>query len=208
VTEAYKTLSKSVCAELTVKRSRFLCYANPVSCEAEAAEFVKEISAKHWDARHNVWAYSVREGRRERYSDDGEPQGTAGQPVLEALRARDITDAVLVVTRYFGGILLGASGLTRAYASSAGLGIEQAGTVVMRPSLRLRLVLEYPRFAQFERILLRLGGVVESSEFAQYVTVCFALPADSYEAFRSALAELVPGAATELLGEGFTPADL
>ncbi|MDR3345371.1 MAG: IMPACT family protein [Oscillospiraceae bacterium] len=193
----YGTLSKSVCAEYVLKRSRFLCYAKPVSDEDGAAAFVREISSKHWDARHNAWAYTLREGQRTRYSDDGEPQGTAGLPVIAAMRLRGVTDAVIVVTRYFGGILLGASGLTRAYAHSAGLGIEEAGVVTVRPVVRLRLALPYSRYAQVERTIAQLGGTVADSVFAENVTVTFDLPADSRIALETALAEFAFGKTQE-----------
>ncbi|MDR1410178.1 MAG: IMPACT family protein [Oscillospiraceae bacterium] len=200
---AYKTLAKSVCAEYLLKRSRFLCYTKPVSNEESAAAFVKEISAKHWDARHNVWAYTLREGQRARYSDGGEPQGTAGLPVLEALRSRGVTDAVVVVARYFGGILLGASGLTRAYAHSAGLGMEESGIMLMQPCVCLRLTLTYPQYAHFERILENLGGVAADTSFAENVTVTFDLPDAAQDKLLQALAEFAAGAKPEMLGSRF-----
>ena len=138
-----------------------------------------------------------------RYSDDGEPQGTAGQPVLEALRSRGVTDAVLVVTRYFGGILLGASGLTRAYAHSAALGIEQAGIAELVPCYRMRINLPYAAFASFERLLNRFSATSPQCEFAEQITAEFDLPQEGYEDFLKSLAEFVPNNLPEIINEGF-----
>lgn len=200
---AYQTLANSVCAQMEIKRSRFLCYAQPVETEAAAVAFVQEIGTKHWDARHNVWAYTLRDGRT-RYSDDGEPQGTAGLPVLEALRSRAITDAVLVVTRYFGGILLGASGLTRAYASSAGLGIAAAGIVTMRPAVRLLCTLGYAQYESFTRLLTKLDGQVQDTVFAENVAVTCLVPTENVADLRGQMAEL-RGQMTEDRGQIFLP---
>ena len=127
--DSYRTLSCQAQDEYIVKHSRFIGYAKPVKTEKEAQEFIAEISKKHWDAKHNVYAYSIREGGIKRYSDDGEPQGTAGMPVLNVILQEDITDCVVVVTRYFGGILLGGGGLVRAYTHSAKIGIDAAGII-------------------------------------------------------------------------------
>ena len=110
----YKTVKEFASDELVEKRSRFIGYCKPVTTQDEAIAFINEIKTKHWDARHNVYAYVIKDEGVSRYSDDNEPQGTAGIPVLDAIRKRDITDCVIVVTRYFGGVLLGAGGLVRA----------------------------------------------------------------------------------------------
>ena len=123
----YTTVKKPASAELIEKRSRFIGYVKPVKTQEEAVAFINEIKSKHWDATHNVYAYVIRGEGISRYSDDNEPQGTAGIPVLDAIRKRDITDCVVVVTRYFGGTLLGAGGLVRAYSASAKAGIDAAG---------------------------------------------------------------------------------
>lgn len=104
--ESYRTVKQETSAEFIEKRSKFIGYIKPVQTEEEAIAFIQSIKSKHWDATHNVYAYSLREGQTRRYSDDGEPQGTAGIPTLDVLQKADITDAVVVVTRYFGGILL------------------------------------------------------------------------------------------------------
>ena len=113
MSDSYKTVKIESFGEFTEKRSRFIGYCKPVKTEEDATAFINEIRAKHWDARHNVYAYSLREGNLRRYSDDGEPSGTAGMPVLDVITKNGVYDVCVVVTRYFGGILLGKGGLVR-----------------------------------------------------------------------------------------------
>ncbi len=127
----YKTVRAAASGELTEKRSRFIGYCKPVSTEEEATAFIASIRSRHWDARHNVYAYSLREGNLRRYSDDGEPSGTAGMPVLDVLQKSGVTDVCVVVTRYFGGVLLGTGGLVRAYSQAARLGLNAAQGVIL-----------------------------------------------------------------------------
>lgn len=124
----FDTIKAEAEDEFVEKRSRFLCAIAPVRSPEEAAAFLTRRREQHYDARHTVYAYILREGNREKYSDDGEPQGTGGQPVLEVLRRAGLTDVCVAVTRYFGGILLGAGGLTRAYANGAGARRRGGGT--------------------------------------------------------------------------------
>ena len=133
----YKTVRGFAFDELVEKRSRFIGYCKPVKTQDEAIAFINEIKSKHWDARHNVYAYVIRDEGISRYSDDNEPQGTAGIPVLDSIRKRGITDCVVVVTRYFGGVLLGAGGLVRAYSAAAKLGIDAAGEMEMEIGMGL-----------------------------------------------------------------------
>jgi uncharacterized YigZ family protein len=125
----YTTLAKDGTATLVEKRSEFIGYAKPVNNEDEAAAFVMSIKKKHADARHNVFAYVLRGGALKRYSDDGEPQGSAGMPVLDVICKNGLDGAAVVVTRYFGGILLGTGGLVRAYSSAASAAIADAGII-------------------------------------------------------------------------------
>ncbi len=122
----YKTVKKGACDEFTEKRSRFIGYCRPVTTEEEALEFISAVRAEHRTASHNVYAYIIRENNIMRFSDDGEPAGTAGMPVLEVLRSMELTDVAVVVTRYFGGTLLGTGGLVRAYTKGAKIGVEAA----------------------------------------------------------------------------------
>lgn len=128
-TKNYKTVKMGAHGEFTEKKSRFIGYCKPVTTEEEAIGFVNAVRAKHTDATHNCYAYIVRENNIMRYSDDGEPAGTAGMPILDVLRKEDITDTAVVVTRYFGGTLLGTGGLVRAYTKGAQVGLNAAGRV-------------------------------------------------------------------------------
>ena len=126
----YKTLHEYGMDEIIIEKSTFIGYAKPIKSEEEAVDFINEIKKKHKDATHNVWAYTVGKTMNvQRYSDDGEPQGTAGVPTLNAIQSGHVENAVVVVVRYFGGILLGASGLTRAYRKAASMGINACETV-------------------------------------------------------------------------------
>ena len=120
----YRTIRAAASAEFVEKRSRFIGYISPVTTQEDAAAFIDSIRSKHWDATHNVPAYIIREGNICRFSDDGEPQGTAGMPALNVLQKEGLTDCVLVVTRYFGGILLGGGGLVRAYSHAAKIAVD------------------------------------------------------------------------------------
>ena len=122
----YKTVKKGAYDEFVEKKSRFIGYVKPVTTEDEAIEFVNAVRKKHSDATHNCYAYIVRENNIMRYSDDGEPAGTAGMPILDVLRKEDLTDVCVVVTRYFGGTLLGTGGLVRAYTKGAQVGLDAA----------------------------------------------------------------------------------
>ena len=137
----YRTIAALAEDEFEEKRSRFLCAAVPVKTEKEAAAFLAARRAEHYDARHTVYAYVLREGNAQRCSDDGEPQGTGGMPVLEVIRRAGLVDVCVAVTRYFGGILLGAGGLTRAYARGAALAVAFAESV--------RIMLSMERFPGF-----------------------------------------------------------
>ena len=126
----YKTLHEFGMDEIIIEKSTFIGYAKPIKIEEEAIEFVNEIKKKHKDATHNVWAYTVGKTMNiQRYSDDGEPQGTAGIPTLEVIKKEDLRDVVVVVTRYFGGVKLGAGGLVRAYTKGAKIGIDAAKVI-------------------------------------------------------------------------------
>lgn len=139
----YKTIEDYGIAEIVEKRSKFIAHARPVSSEAEAIEYLNSLKQKYWDARHNVYAYILRENNIMRYSDDGEPRGTAGVPVLEILKKEELTDIIVVVTRYFGGILLGTGGLVHAYSKAAKAGVEAAGIVNMILCRKVKIKCDY-----------------------------------------------------------------
>lgn len=139
----YKTIEDYGIAEIVEKRSKFIAHARPVSSKAEAIEYLNSLKQKYWDARHNVYAYILRENNIMRYSDDGEPSGTAGVPVLEILKKEELTDIIVVVTRYFGGILLGTGGLVHAYSKAAKAGVEAAGIVNMILCRKVKIKCDY-----------------------------------------------------------------
>lgn len=189
----YRTIAKEASAVFTERRSRFIGYAKPVATEQEAQAFLGEIRAKHWDATHNVYAYSLREGQTRRYSDDGEPQGTAGIPALDVILKSGVTDTAVVVTRYFGGVLLGAGGLVRAYSHGASLALEQAGVITMRPCLTAEVICDYSQYGRLSSLIPESGGAVDDTSFTDAVTVLFHIGKEDLEPFRRKLADFTCG---------------
>ncbi len=192
----YRTIAKQAQDEFVEKRSRFIGYAKPVQTEAEATAFIAEIKSRHWDATHNVYAYVLREGQLQRYSDDGEPQGTAGIPVLDVLQKSHVTDTVLVVTRYFGGILLGGGGLVRAYSHGASIALQAAGVITMRECSLLRLTCDYSQYGRVGSLIPECGGVVDDTQFAEAVTLSFHMAPEQKGAFARQLADATNGQVT------------
>lgn len=181
--ESYKTLEKSSCDEFVVKKSHFIGYAAAVKTNDEAAEFINSIKAKHRDATHNVYAYCLREGQTCRYSDDGEPQGTAGLPMLTILKNEGLTDCVVVGTRYFGGILLGANGLVRAYSVTAKIAIQSAGIITMAPCKTAEIVCDYNFYGKLQTVVSAFGIVVEETDFSDLVRLSLKIPCEVFEKF-------------------------
>ena len=186
---AYQTIARVGEAELVIKKSRFIGRAAPVQSAGAAVEFIASIKTQHWDASHNVWAYSLREGQLRRYSDDGEPQGTAGLPVLETLQKQGLVDCAVVVTRYFGGTLLGTGGLTRAYGQSASAAVEAAGIVTMAPCQVLRVACGYGFYGALQRLMEAHGATVLDTQFAGEIIVTLRLRTEDAQAFAAQLAE-------------------
>ena len=190
----FKTLSKPSETEMTERRSAFLGYASPVTTEEEALEFIAKIKKRHSDATHNVYAYILR-GSISRFSDDGEPHGTAGLPVLEVLRKEDVTDAVIVVTRYFGGILLGAGGLVRAYSASAKLALDAAVVKECKPFVLFGITCGYGEYQKLGR-LFELNGVKNAeTEYGEGVCVTACCPEERYDALCVAVRDVTGGKA-------------
>ena len=190
----YQTVAQAALVELEEKRSRFLGYIQPVQNEDEALAFLEAIRARHWDARHNVYAYRLREGGRSRFSDDGEPQGTAGMPVLEVLQKRELWDCIVVVTRYFGGILLGTGGLVRAYSQAASLAAEAAGCLCMRPCCLCQLTCDYADYGRLSSLIPEWEGSIDDAQFGERVSLEFRLPQTTIErGFERALADATGG---------------
>ncbi len=178
MTGDYITLQARGQNEFTEKRSRFIGYAAPVSCEEEAVAFINEIRAKHRDARHNVYAYIVnRDGViHQRYSDDGEPQGTGGMPVLDVIQKQGLINCCVVVTRYFGGVLLGASGLVRAYSHGAAIAVEAAGVLKVIKCTSVKIEIPYNLYDRVAKYLDEAGFVQESADFAENVVLVYSIP--------------------------------
>ena len=179
-------------SEFVEKRSRFIGHVWPVDSEDQAQELIRRVKKQHYDARHNCWCYLLG-GSVVRYSDDGEPQGTAGQPILYVLEREGVQDVLCVVTRYFGGILLGAGGLCRAYTKAAKDALDDAGISELRPWSVLRLDCPY---ALFERVKLeadKRGGLVRDADYGAQIALTILLPQPEEAEFRKALQELSAG---------------
>ncbi len=189
----YKTVKIESSDEFTEKRSRFIGYVRPVKTEAEATEFINSIRSKHWDARHNVYAYSLREGNIKRYSDDGEPSGTAGMPVLDVITKNEVYDVCVVVTRYFGGVLLGTGGLVRAYSQGSKIALEAGQVVLMQNCLVCSLTCSYNQYGKISSLIPDNGGVIDDSVFETDVKLSFHIKHDGLPALNKKLADLTSG---------------
>ncbi len=175
MSELYTTIEHEAIAEFEEKRSVFYGHIMPTKTEEEAMAFIKSKQSEFRDATHNVWAYYMKNGILARYSDDGEPTGTAGLPTLEAIRKSGVNDVCVVVTRYFGGILLGAGGLVRAYSKAASLAIEAAGIVTYEPFTELTLCCTYSDYQRLCVELPKLGAKTDGADFTDRVTMRIAV---------------------------------
>ena len=175
------------------KRSKFTGRLWHVETAEDAVAKIKEMREKYWDATHNCYAYILREGNVMRYSDDGEPQGTAGIPMLEVFRRAGVTNVVCVVTRYFGGVLLGTGGLLRAYTAAAADALADAGISEVRRWLACEVSTPYALYEPVRAAVAALGGVVQETQYAAAVTVCALLPEEAGEAFAAQVRDLTAG---------------
>ncbi|HIT52660.1 MAG TPA: YigZ family protein [Candidatus Fimivicinus intestinavium] len=206
--DEYRTLRAFASDEFTEKRSRFIGFAQPVATIEEAGAWIDSIRAQHRDATHNVFAYLLRSGQLERYSDDGEPQGTAGIPVLDVLRKRGVTNCAVVVTRYFGGVLLGAGGLVRAYSHAASLALDAAGLVTMAHCVILKIACDYSFYGKLAAYIPEWGGIVEDTQFGADVTVRVRIRAEREAFFCETLFDASNGRFhAEHTGDCFAAAD-
>ncbi|MBQ6466201.1 MAG: YigZ family protein [Oscillospiraceae bacterium] len=179
-------------SELVEKRSRFLGHLRPVESEEEARAFIAQMKKEHYDARHNCWCYLLKDGP-ERYSDDGEPQGTAGIPMLELFRREGVTNLVCVVTRYFGGVLLGTGGLLRAYTQSAKDALTAAGRAAVRAWREIELSCPYALLERVRQETAAFGGAVEGEDYGAEVTLRLLLPAERAGDYAARLYDLSAG---------------
>lgn len=185
----YTTIHDRAEDEFTERKSRFIGFIAPVETEQQALDFINEIKQKHRDATHNTYAYLLKNGVK-RYSDDGEPQGTAGVPMLDCLEKEGLTDVAVVVTRYFGGILLGAGGLVRAYSHGAKIAVDAAQRKLMTICVLLNMDLDYSFYGKINYILPNYICRVESSDFGVTVNLKVLFKADQCERFIKEVTEL------------------
>jgi uncharacterized YigZ family protein len=191
---SYFTIKKEASAEFEEKKSVFIGHVKRVHNEEEAKDFINKVKTSHKEARHNVFAYAIGVNKGiQRYSDDGEPQGTGGIPVLETLKKNDLTDIVVVVTRYFGGILLGTGGLARAYSKGAVLAINQGGIVEKVLGLPLRITLDYDLLGKVQYICNTNHWHIEETIYTDKVEIIIYCESSMLKAITNAFIEATNG---------------
>lgn len=192
--QKYKTILKETASEIERKKSRFIANVKHVSTGKEAVQFIDSLKTRYWDASHNVFAYCiVNHVITQRFSDDGEPSGTAGIPVLEVIKRTGIQNVVIVVTRYFGGILLGAGGLVRAYSKSAASCIEKSGIVTMQLCKKCSLVLQYPLLGKIQNHIHEKKYNIKDIIYTDRVEIILYIPENELEEFEIFLADATNG---------------
>ena len=206
--EAYTTITGEIPeggvspVSYEIQRSRFLAYVIHAKDEDEVRTWLAALKKEHYDARHAPYAMVLgADASRQRSSDDGEPGGTAGSPILEAIKGRGITDIAVAVVRYFGGIKLGAGGLIRAYAHAAGLGLDAAAKIRMTPLHTLYVLIDYDLLTAAERYIRETGVQTEETSYADAVTLTLLIPTSDIELHQRALTDLTAGRARYKLGE-------
>ena len=192
-------------SEFVEKRSRFISHLWPIETEEEAQAHIREMKSKYYDARHNCWCYLLGQNTM-RYSDDGEPQGTAGQPMLKVFERENVTNVCCVVTRYFGGILLGAGGLTRAYSKGAKDALTAAGAATMGLWAQVAVPCSYALFERVKLEIAALGGVIDDTDYGADICLYVSMMSDALEQMQKRLTELSSGSLKlEVLGEEYRP---
>lgn len=201
---SYKSVEREIETSQTIEKSKFITYVAPCQTEEEAKAFVAKIRKQHSQATHNCYAYVTNFGEYARYSDDGEPQGTAGLPILDVIQKNALLNVAIVITRYFGGIKLGAGGLTRAYSSSASLGIKESKILTWEASEKIEIEFSYDEFTLFPKIKSLQGVKVLSTSYENFVKVTIAVKKSVYKAFNDSFCNLFLGKKTFLeKGEEF-----
>ncbi|MBE7020338.1 MAG: YigZ family protein [Ruminococcaceae bacterium] len=189
----YKTIAESYTGEIIEKKSRFIAYMSPVTTEDAALDFIGKISKKHWDATHNVYAYKIRDNNISRCSDDGEPAKTAGAPVLDVIEKEGLTDIVIVVTRYFGGTLLGTGGLVKAYSGAAKAVISNADIVTMQTSVKFVLSIPYTFLGKYENEFIKYGVLILEKEFSENVDILGVCKEEDFTVINKKFSEISNG---------------
>ena len=200
----YKTVFCRATGEVTEKKSRFIATISHVETQEEASLFINEMRSKYWDARHNVYAYILKDGTK-RYSDDGEPSGTSAMPSLNVLEGFELVDTAVVITRYFGGTLLGTGGLVRAYSQAVKLAVENAQIVTMCLCSCIDVVCDYSQLEKVKRAAEEMNAVIDDVTFEADVTVHISLKKENTLPLTDKLCEITDGRAKILImGEKFT----
>jgi len=198
--DSYKTIAMAASIEIIEKKSRFIGYTAPITGEEDATEFIAKIKEKHRDATHNVYAYQAGEHNQvQRSNDDGEPSGTAGRPILEIIKKLELQNTAVVVTRYFGGILLGTGGLIRAYGRAASLVLAEACTVIRCPAITFSISFEYALLAQVQNLLVALGGIVKNTFYADNINIICLIKETKRVDFLQKIADLGQGTINTML---------
>ncbi len=207
--ETYITVRGAGEAEITEKKSRFIAHIYPVLSEKDALGLIEATKKQYWDARHNCYAYVIGTGANPlcRYSDDGEPQGTAGMPMLDVLRGRDIRNTLVIVTRYFGGTLLGTGGLVRAYSSSARAGLEAAGLVRKIPNVRQHITVDYTLSGKVQYEIMNGGHTLEDTLYTDKVEFVVLSELDRAEGLVKSVVDITSGNAQITAEEDIVYAD-
>ena len=187
-------------SELTEKRSRFLGHLRKVETEEDAKMFISTIKKQFHDARHNCWCYRIHDVT-ERFSDDGEPSGSAGMPMLEVFRREDVFNFVCVVTRYFGGVLLGTGGLSRAYSSAAKLALTDAGILLLGRQRKLSVQCPYAFVERLKSFLMSVGAEITDQTYGAYVALTLLVPEAKAEELSVQITDLSNGKAQTVIGE-------
>lgn len=191
--QEYKTVEKEASDFFIEKKSKFIGYAKPVKTQEDALEFISKIKSKHWDATHNVYAYVLRENNIQRYSDDGEPSGTAGVPVLDVMLKESLVDVCVVATRYFGGTLLGAGGLVRAYSHTSKIALEAAEIITMAQCSVMSAEVDYSFYDRLNILLSDFSAVILDTSFSDKVCVEFSVKENTVDSLNSKLIDVSNG---------------
>jgi len=200
----YYTVNEAHQTEITVKKSKFLSFCFPIVDERQAEDHLNEIRKQHFKATHNTYAYVYgKEGEHFKYSDDGEPSSTAGRPIYEAITGRNLSEVLVVVTRYFGGIKLGTGGLVRAYGSSAQKVLDEVETVFAQKNVLMQVTLDYAQLGSFEHLVSKYDSREKNRDFGQKVALEIYLPIEEEERFVKDVRELLQGTLPIRQGEAY-----
>ncbi|MCL1903319.1 MAG: YigZ family protein [Oscillospiraceae bacterium] len=191
--EQYKTVLKPAKARFVEKKSEFISMLVPIITEKDASSVLEETRAANRKSRHNCYGYILRDTNTERYSDDGEPSGTAGMPILEVLKNNCLFDVMCIVTRYFGGVLLGAGGLTRAYSKSATMAVNEADIITMYPAAALKLKGAYTYYKRIKTAVGKYGGISQNESFSEFTEMTAVIRCEAVDEFSKYLTDICNG---------------